>query len=62
MVEPITRSSGPPIANWPILSWHHPGNRLAKGADEGVPLILLIGGNINLFSALIDFILFYDRL
>ena len=62
MVEPIARSSGPSIANWPILLWHHPHNWLAEGADEGVLSILLIGGNINLFSDLIDLILFYDLL
>jgi hypothetical protein len=62
MVEPITRSSGPPIANWPILLWHHHCDRLAEGADEGVLLILLSGENINLFSDLNNIILFYDLL
>ena len=55
MVEPIARSSDPPIAYWPMLSWHHPCDRLAEGADEGVLFILLFGGDINLFSDLIDF-------
>jgi hypothetical protein len=57
MVEPFAWSIGMANANWPILSRYHPHNGLAKGADEGVLLILLIGGDINLFSELI--FLFY---
>jgi hypothetical protein len=60
MVELFAWSRGMANANWPILLWYqHPHDGLAKGADEGVLLILLIDRDINLFSELIYFILFF---
>jgi hypothetical protein len=37
-------------ANWPILSLYYPHDGFAEGSDEGVLLILLIGGDITLGS------------
>ncbi len=61
MVEPFAWSRGMANANWPILSWYHPHDGLAEGADKGVSLIFLIGVEINLFSELIYFMGGYGK-